>query len=192
MVEMNWWWCTYNLAFFLGPGLPLTFGIGSPSGPNATAALRLVPFFLVPSMGGGGMADGTGVPTATGVSTFDSDLASPFELVAAGRVLEFEVEGDSLTGDSSFLTSSLTGRGSKVRSFAGDSFNWTMRVGFMLDDFRRAAEAPESFGGIVMKFDGRRKLRCAGREGSTISLRVSGFGVKAFHEGVLVPEVLYS
>lgn len=102
------------------------------------------------------MADGTGVPTATGVSTFDSDLASPFELVVAGSVLEFEVEGDSLTGDSSFLTS-LMGSGSKARRFWGDSFNWTTRVGFMLDDFRRAAEAPESFGGIVMvrmKIDG--------------------------------------
>lgn len=148
--EIIWRWCTYNLAFFLGPGLPLTFGIGSPSGPNATAALRFVPFFLGPSIGGGGIADGTGVPTAMGVSAFDSDLVSPFELVVAGRVLEFDDGGDSLTGDSSFLTSSLMGRGSKVRRFSGDNFKWTMRVGFMLDDFRRAAEAPLSFGGIVM------------------------------------------
>lgn len=58
---------------------------------------------------------GVGVPVATGVFAFNSDLLSPFELSATGSVWEVEEEGDSLTGDGSLssLVSSLTGKGSK-------------------------------------------------------------------------------
>jgi hypothetical protein len=56
---------TYNLAFFLGPGLPR--GLGRPSGVNATPELLLGPFFLGPSAGGGIDDVGTGVPLAVGV-----------------------------------------------------------------------------------------------------------------------------
>jgi hypothetical protein len=141
----------YSLAFFLGPGLPLTLGIGSPSGPNATAALLFVPLFLGPSVGGGIKVWGVGVPTATGVLAFDSDLLSPFELAATGSVLEVEDDGESLTGDGSLssLISSLMGRGWRGRRSLDDSFNVTMREA--LFDFRRAFDAAvESFfGGAI-------------------------------------------
>lgn len=92
---------TYNLAFFLGPGLPL--GFGRPSGVNATPELLFTPFFLGPSVGGGIDDVGTGVPLATGVFDVDSGRLSPFELVAIGRVFEV-VDEDSFEGDSSLTT----------------------------------------------------------------------------------------
>jgi hypothetical protein len=131
--------------------LPLTLGIGRPSGPRATAAVLLVPLFLGPSVGGGINVCGVGVPAATGVLTFDSDLLSPFELVATGSVLEAEEDGESLTGDGSLfsLISCLIGKGSKVCRRLGDSFNVMMRE--VLFDFRRAFDAAvESFlGGAI-------------------------------------------
>jgi len=81
--EMSRGGCTYNLAFFLGPGLPR--GLGSPSGPNTGPALLFIPFFLTPSVGGGiDDGKGTGVPAAAGVLVFDSEGLSPLELGATG------------------------------------------------------------------------------------------------------------
>jgi hypothetical protein len=106
---------------------------------------------LGPSVGGGIKVCGAGVPTATGVLAFDSDLLSPFELEATGRVLEVDDDGESLTGDGSLssLTSALMGRGAKDCKSFGDSFKVTMVEA--LFDFRRAFEAAvESFfGGAI-------------------------------------------
>lgn len=69
---------TYNLAFFLGPGLPLTLGVVSD--PKAVVAFLLTPpFFLIASVGGG-IDDGAGVavPFGAGVFGFDSAGTSPF------------------------------------------------------------------------------------------------------------------
>lgn len=94
---------TYNLAFFLGPGLPL--GFGRPSGVSATPELLFTPFFLGPSVGGGIDEVGTGVPLATGVLDVESGGLSPFELVATGRVFEVvDADEDSFEGDSSLTT----------------------------------------------------------------------------------------
>ncbi len=129
--------CTYNLAFFLGPGFPL--GLGNPSGPSCGPAHLFTPFFLTPSVGGS-ISDGTGVPFGTGVLGEDSVGAfSPFELeVVAGIGFE-RVDDESFDGDSSLttsLTSCLTGpAGSNRWSSFDDSFKETMRV--LLDDFRR-------------------------------------------------------
>lgn len=93
---------TYNLALFFGPGLPLTLGVVSD--PKAAVELLLTPaFFLIASFGGG-INDGTGVavPFGAGVSGFDSDGASPFWLVATGKVLGI-VEVDSFDGESSLV-----------------------------------------------------------------------------------------
>lgn len=70
--------CTYNLAFFFGPGLPLALGVVSD--PKAAVELLLTPaFFLIASVGGG-IDDETGVsvPFGTGVFGSDSTGASPF------------------------------------------------------------------------------------------------------------------
>jgi hypothetical protein len=98
--------CTYNLAFFFGPGLPR--GFGRPSGVNATAELLFVPFFLGPSVGGGIDDVGAGVPLAIGV--FDAEVGGlpPVEPVATGRVFgvgdNASFEGDRLEGDSPLTT----------------------------------------------------------------------------------------
>lgn len=92
---------TYNLAFFLGPGLPR--GFGRPSGVNVTPTLLFVPFFLGPSAGGGIDDVGTGVPLATGVFDVDGGGISPFELAATGRVFEV-ADDESFEGDSSLTT----------------------------------------------------------------------------------------
>lgn len=137
--------CTYNLAFFFGPGLPL--GFGSPSGPSAGPDL-FTPFFLTTSVGGG-IEDGTGVPTATGVLVVDSGGLSPFELGATGSVFE-TVDEDSFDGDSSLTTfSSLTGATANFWSCWGDIFSVTIMLTF--DDFRRtpAAAAGDLLGGAI-------------------------------------------
>jgi hypothetical protein len=121
---------TYNLAFFFGPGLPL--GLGSPSGPNEGPALLLTPFFFTPSVGGG-MDEGTGVPLAAGVLTFDSDGLSPFELGATGGGFEID-DDDSFDGDSS-LTSVA---GSNLCRALGGSLK--VKIKLLFEDFRRPAE----------------------------------------------------
>ena len=127
--------CTYNLAFFFGPGLPL--GLGSPSGPNAGPALLFTPFFLTPSVGGG-IDEGTGVPVpvpvAAGVLAFESEAWSPLELDATGGRFEI-VDEDSFDGDSSLT--SVTGS-NFCRALGGRWIVW-IKLGF--DDFRRPAEA---------------------------------------------------
>lgn len=109
--------------------MPLTLGIGSPSGPNATAELRFTPFFFTPSVGGG-IDEGTGVPLAAGVLEADSATFSPFELAATGRVVEV-ADDESFEGDSSFIE-----RGANFLKASGDTFNLTIREVFA--DFRRA------------------------------------------------------
>lgn len=102
---------TYNLGLFLGPGLPRTLGIGSPSGPNATAELLFTPLFLMISLGGG-IDEGPGVPLATGVLVVDAGGASPGALAAAAGVaggrgfetVDGESLAESLEGDSSLIT----------------------------------------------------------------------------------------
>ena len=123
---------TYNLAFFLGPGLPL--GFGRPSGVNAGPTLRFTPLFLGPSVGGGIDDVGTGVPLATGVFDDDSGGLSPLELGATGRVFEVDDE-ESFDGDSSLTA----GFSSNLWRILGDSFSLAIKD--TLDDFRRAAEA---------------------------------------------------
>lgn len=127
--------------------MPLTFGIGSPSGPNATAADLFTPFFFTPSVGGG-IDDGAGVVSVgTGVLA-ESDLSSSLELGATGRVLDVDEAGEFFDGDSSFsfsfssLTSSSVtggGEGAKRSSALGERVKVTTRL-LPLDDFRRAAE----------------------------------------------------
>ena len=94
-------WESYSRAFFLGPGLPRTFG--GASGPNAAAVL-LFPFFLTASVGGG-INDGPGVPMGAGVFGLDSDGVSPFELATTGAAA-----GAVVLGATSFdgIASSLT------------------------------------------------------------------------------------
>jgi hypothetical protein len=120
---------TYNLAFFLGPGLPLT--LGGASGPRATPELLLTPFFLTPSVGGG-IDDGPGVPTGAGVLEFDSDGLSPFELVATGGGMAV-ADAESFDGDSSLIGGGVD---SKVCNALGDSFKVMIMLAF--EDFRRA------------------------------------------------------
>ena len=124
---------TYNLAFFFGPGLPLT--LGTASAPKATAELLFTPFFLTPSVGGG-MEAGTGVPLGAGVLEFGSDGFSPFELAATGRVFDV-ADDESFDGDSS-----LTGVVANLCRACGDNFRVTIRFPFD-DDFRRAPELVE-------------------------------------------------
>lgn len=120
----------------------MPLGFGCPSGINAGPALLFTPFFLGPSVGGGGIDDaGTGVPLATGVFDVDSDGLLPFELVATGRVLEV-VDEESFEGDSSLTM----GFSEDLSKYFGGTLNLTIRVG-LLDDFLRAAEA----GGLVME-----------------------------------------
>jgi hypothetical protein len=76
------------------------------------------------------MDDGTGVPLAAGVLEVDSDLLSPFELAAIGRVFEVADE-ESFEGDSS-----LTGAAANFPNASGDSFSLTIME--LFDDFRRA------------------------------------------------------
>lgn len=129
--------CTYNLAFFLGPGLPR--GFGSPSGPNDGPAARFTPFFLGIS-DGGGMSDAFGVPAATGVLELDSDGLSPLGLMAAAGAagwLGGAIVGTSFDGDSSLT------RGTSINlcRILGDTFNLIIIEPF--DDFRRTAEGVE-------------------------------------------------
>lgn len=107
---------TYNLGFFLGPGLPRILG----SIPFAPAAFRFTPFFLEPSVGGP-------MEAGAGVLGFDSEALSPFDTAAGvsvkGRVVE--AAGDSLeslaAGDSS-----LTEAASMIfRRLSGDTFSTT-------------------------------------------------------------------
>lgn len=120
---------TYNLAFFLGPGLPLT--LGGALGSRAAVEVLLTPLFLMTSVGGG-IDEALGVPTGAGVLEFDSDGLSPFELVAPcdGSAA---VAAVSFGGVSSLIS---VGTGPKGRKASGDSFMVTSRLGF--DDFRRA------------------------------------------------------
>lgn len=120
---------TYSLAFFFGPGFPLTLGIKS--APSAAPAPRLTPFFLTPSVGGG-IDVGTGVPLGAGVFDADSDGLSVAGLASTGNVFEV-ADDESFDGESSFLTGDSS---NSLRNF-GDSFRVMMRVGFD-DDFRRA------------------------------------------------------
>jgi hypothetical protein len=107
--------------------------LGSPSGPNAGPALLFTPFFFTPSVGGG-IDEGTGVPLAAGVLTFDSDGLSPFELGATGGGFEI-VDEDSFDGDSS-LTSVA---GSNLCRALGGSLN--LKTKLLFEDFRRLLEA---------------------------------------------------
>jgi hypothetical protein len=159
--------CTYNLAFFFGPGLPLT--LGTASVPNATPELLLTPFFLTPSVGGG-IDEGTGVPlVVAGVFEADSDGLSPCELAAAGS--EFEVVGEeSFDGTSSFMS----GAGPNFDRASGDSFNVTINA--PLDDFRRAVEVVDScLTGAMVREDAMRErrareLRCRSQVGRLFGL----------------------
>ena len=131
---------TYNLAFFLGPGLPLTFG--GASGPS-TAAVLLPPFFLTMSAGGG-INDGLGVPTVAGVLGVDSDGLSPLELVATGGADVVVMGADSFDGVSSSLVGVATG--SNFLNDSGDNLRMTtlLLVGFE-DDFRRLGGTAAAF-----------------------------------------------
>jgi hypothetical protein len=120
-------WATYNLAFFFGPGLPRT--LGGASGPRAAAEFLLIPFFLMPSDGGG--MDELGVPTAAGVLGADSD---GFPLAATATESEVVGEETSLRGDSSFTEAS----DGNLASFLG--VIWRVMMCEPLEDFRRAAE----------------------------------------------------
>jgi hypothetical protein len=124
-----------NLAFFFGPGFPLT--LGTVSSPKATPELLFTPFFLTPSVGGG-IELGTGVPFGAGVFEFDSDGLSPAELAAAGNVFDV-VDNESFNGDSSLT--GVTDGAAKVCRFVGDNFRVTIRLPF--DDFLRPPEAGE-------------------------------------------------
>jgi len=90
------------LAFFFGPGLPLTLGVVSD--PKAAVELLFTPAFFLMASVGGGIDEGTGVPVpfGAGVFEFDSDGASRFGLVATGMVLGI-VEVDSFDGESSLI-----------------------------------------------------------------------------------------
>lgn len=127
----NMYQATYNLAFFFGPGLPLTLGVRSP--PKATVELLLTPFFFTPSDGGG--IDEFGVPTAAGVLAADSEGFPPCELATIAMVSEVVGEETSLKGDSSFTRAS----GSNLASLVGDSLRVTRRG--VLEGFRRTEEA---------------------------------------------------
>jgi hypothetical protein len=122
---------TYNLAFFFGPGLPLT--LGGASGPRATAELLLTPFFFTPSDGGG--IDELGVSTAAGVLDADSDGFPPCELAATAKVSEVAGEATSFKGDSSFTMASAP----NLARLLGDSLSVTSRG--VLEGFRRTDEA---------------------------------------------------
>ena len=112
----SWVSLTYNLGFFLGPGLPRILG----SMPFAPAALRFTPFFLEPSAGGP-------MEAGAGVLGFDSEALSPFD-TAAGASVEGRAAGaagDSLeslaAGDSS-----LTEAESMIfRRLSGDTLSTT-------------------------------------------------------------------
>jgi hypothetical protein len=124
---------TYNLAFFLGPGLPLT--LGGASGPRATAEVLLTPFFFTPS--DGGSIDEAGVPVAAGVLAAESDGRSPCDEPAATGPALLEAAGDeaSFTGDSSFFTSRSEGKRARI---LGGSLRVTSNG--LLEDFRRMDE----------------------------------------------------
>jgi hypothetical protein len=124
------WGATYNRAFFLGPGLPLT--LGGASGPRATAELLLTPFFFRPSDGGG--IDELGVPTAAGVLEADSERFPPCELAATAMVSEVAGEAISLKGDSSFTRASDP----NLARLLGESLRVTTKG--VLEDFRRTDE----------------------------------------------------
>lgn len=123
LIKKNWE--PYNLAFFFGPGLPLT--LGGASGPSAAAVL-LPPFFLTASVGGG-INDGPGVPMGAGVFELDSDGLSPFELVATGGAAGAVVVGAVFfIGFASSLAGTGTGAGDGVGGenrckALGDSFS---------------------------------------------------------------------
>lgn len=120
-----------NLAFFFGPGLPLT--LGGASGPRATAELLLTPFFFTPSDGGG--IEELGVSTAAGVLEADSDGFPPCELAATAKVSDVVGEETSFTGDSSFTM----GSDQNLARFLGDSLSVTSSG--ILEDLRRTKEA---------------------------------------------------
>lgn len=134
---------TYNLGFFLGPGLPLIFGSAAP----APGALLFTPFFLDPSVGGP-MGSCEGVPLAAGVPGFDSEASlsalsvlDTAATVSVGKVVD--VAGDSLAGDSS-----LTDDGSTIfLSLMGDTFN-VARMEGLPPDFLRSL----SFAGAAVVF----------------------------------------
>lgn len=83
---------------------------------------------------GGGIKDGTGVPLATGVLAFDSDLISPLLLAATARLLDLGDE-ESFGGDSSLMDVLVY-----LFKSSGLSFNVTI---LLLMDFRRGAEVAE-------------------------------------------------
>lgn len=90
--------CTYNLAFFFGPGFPL--GFGSPSGPNAPGADLFGPFFLTPSVGGGINAE----PLGIGVLVFDSAGFSGEMMGATEGIVAESVESEPFDGESSLIS----------------------------------------------------------------------------------------
>lgn len=83
---------TYSLCLFLGPGLARALGMPSGPTPFAAAADRLMPFFLIPSVGGP-IAGGAGVPLPAGVGGFESEALSPFDAGAPWSVAD--VAGES-------------------------------------------------------------------------------------------------
>lgn len=125
---------TYSLAFFLGPGFPLT--LGAPSAPRE-AALLLTPFFFMPSVGGG-IDEGVGVPLAAGVFEADSD-GSP-RAWSTGMVLDVVDEAESFAGDSSLMGDAAA----NLTRLLGDSLSVTIME--PLDDFRR-----EPVGGAMVR-----------------------------------------
>jgi hypothetical protein len=132
---------TYNLAFFLGPGFPL--GFGSPSGPNETPEALFIPFFLIPSVGGG-INDGTGVPFGMGVVVVVVVLSTGFSADVLGAVVGIvleSVEDESFEGVSSLTSCASCCAGAAASNLCralDDSCNVMIIAPF--DDFRRAVE----------------------------------------------------
>jgi hypothetical protein len=145
-----------NLAFFFGPGFPLT--LRTASGPKAMPELLFTPFFLTPSVGGG-IELGTGVPFGAGVFEFDSDGLSPAELAVAGNVFDV-VDNESFSGDSSLT--GVTDGAARVCRFVVDNFKITTRLPF--DDFLRPPEAErglvvDTIVKVAMKLKSVRKIK---------------------------------
>lgn len=81
---------TYSLGFFFGPGLPL--GFNSPSLCAELLFTPVLPVFLTPSVGGGGIVDESSVPLGAGVLAFDSDPLSTGGDVTVGNMFDADVD----------------------------------------------------------------------------------------------------